>query len=69
MNQALALNPALHEAHYNRGRTNFELKQFQASMEDFRFALASSPDDPELRENLRQAERYLKAARNGVKSR
>ncbi|MBL0211152.1 MAG: tetratricopeptide repeat protein [Holophagaceae bacterium] len=69
LNQSLALDPTLPEAHYNRGRTNFELKQFQESVEDFRFALASRPGDPDLLENLRQAERYLKAARHGAKSR
>lgn len=68
LNQALVLDPALHEAHYNRGRTNFELKQFQARVVDFRMAAASSPDDPDLQENLRQAERYLKAQRNGTRS-
>lgn len=69
LNRALALEPALPEAHYNRGRTHFELKHFQASAEDFRIALATNPDDPVLKENLRQAERYLKAQRNGAKSR
>lgn len=68
LNQALALDPALYEAHYNRGRTNFELKQFQASVEDFRIALAAIPGDPDLQENLHQAERYLKAQRNGTQS-
>ena len=61
LNQSLALDPALPEAHYNRGRANFELKQFKASAEDFRAALVSNPDDPDLKENLHQAERYLKA--------
>lgn len=68
LDQALALDPALYEAHFNRGRTNFELRHFQASVDDFRTALASSPSDPDLQENLRQAERYLKAQRNGAKS-
>ena len=44
------------------------LKQFQASVEDFRIALAALPGDPDLQENLHQAERYLKAQRNGAKS-
>ena len=69
LNQALVLDPALYQAHYNRGRTNFALKHFQESAEDFRIALASSPGDADLVENLRQAERYLKAQRNGAKSR
>lgn len=68
LNQSLALDPALPEAHYNRGRTNFELKQFKASAEDFRAALASNPNDPDLKENLHQAERYLKAESRGANS-
>lgn len=68
LDQALALDPALYEAHFNRGRTNFELRDFQASVDDFRTALASSPNDRDLQENLRQAERYLKAERNSSKS-
>lgn len=67
LNHSLALDPALPQAHYNRGRTNFELKQFKASAEDFRSALAWNPDDPDLKENLRQAERYLKAESNGLR--
>ena len=69
LNQALALDPALPEAHYNRGRTNFELKQFKASTEDFRLALASNPSDSELKENLHQAERSLKAEGRGSRQR
>ena len=68
LNQSLALDPALPEAHYNRGRTAFELKQFKTSADDFRAALASNPEDPDLKENLRQAERYWKAERRGTKS-
>ncbi|MBL0312189.1 MAG: tetratricopeptide repeat protein [Holophagaceae bacterium] len=68
LNQALVLDPALHEAHYNRGRTNFELKQFQASVDDFRIALAANPNDPDLKENLHQAARYLKAQHNSARS-
>ena len=44
------------------------LKQFQASVADFRIALTAIPGDPDLQENLRQAERYLKAQRNGAQS-
>ena len=40
----------------------------QASVDDFRIALAALPGDPDLQENLHQAERYLKAQRNGAKS-
>ncbi len=68
LNQAVMLDPALPEAHYNRGRTNFELKRFQASVEDFRLELATRPDDPDLKENLHQAERYLKAQDHGARS-
>lgn len=68
LNQTLSLDPALYEAHYNRGRTNFELKHFQASVDDFRLALAALPGDEELQENLHQAERYPTAQRNGAKS-
>lgn len=67
LNKALELDPALYEAHFNRGRTNFEMKQFQASVDDFRIALASSPDNEELQENLRQAERFLKAAHTSAR--
>jgi len=56
--RALALEPNQLEALYNRGRAQFELKRYQASRDDFRAALALSPGDPVLTENLRQAERY-----------
>lgn len=56
--RALALQPGLLEALYNRGLALFNLKRYAESRDDFRTALAQRPDDPVLKENLRQAERF-----------
>lgn len=63
--RALDLDPQLVEARYNRGRSLFELKRYQAAVEDFEAALAVTPEDPVLQENLRQARRYLEAESKG----
>lgn len=59
---ALILQPSLLEALYNRGLALFNLKRYAESRDDFRAALAQRPDDPVLKENLRQAERFAVAA-------
>ena len=55
---ALALQPGLLEALYNRGLALFNLKRYAESRDDFRAALTQRPEDPVLKENLRQAERF-----------
>ena len=49
----------------SRGKAQFELGQYAESRDDFRAALALRPGDPVLRENLRQAERYLLTQKPG----
>lgn len=60
--KALGLEPAQMEALFNRGIALFNLKQYAASRDDFKAALVLRPDDPVLRENLRQAERMVAAS-------
>lgn len=61
-NRAILLDPKLLEPRYNRGRAFFELKRYEESRDDFQAALGLKPEDPVLKENLRQAERYLKVS-------
>ncbi|MBI4911882.1 MAG: tetratricopeptide repeat protein [Acidobacteria bacterium] len=61
--QALALDPTLVQAHFNRGLAQFGLRQYAEGREDMRKAQALEPSDPGVRariqENLRLADRYL----------
>ncbi len=57
--KALALDPKLVEARYNRGRACFELARYQEARDDFQAALGLLPGDPVLLANLKQAQRYL----------
>lgn len=61
---ALTLQPGLLEALYNRGLALFNLNRYTESRDDFRAALAQRPDDPVLKENLRQAERFAATAQH-----
>jgi tetratricopeptide (TPR) repeat protein len=58
LDKALEIEPNQLEALFNRGRCRFELKRYAESRNDFRAALTQRPGDPNLTENLRQAERY-----------
>lgn len=62
-NQALTLEPHNMEAHYNRGRAHFGLKQYQEGREALAAALATGQADPSMTENIRtniaMADRYL----------
>lgn len=61
LDKAVELDPKRLEARYNRGRTRFELGRYGESAEDFEAALGMAPEDPVLKENLRQARRYQEA--------
>jgi tetratricopeptide (TPR) repeat protein len=67
--KALEADPKHLEARYNRGRSLFELQRYGDAVEDFQLALVALPDDAILKENLRQAERYLAAETKGKKAR
>jgi tetratricopeptide (TPR) repeat protein len=49
--RALAINPAIHEAHYNRGNALKDLKRFQEALDSFEHALALNPHDHETLNN------------------
>lgn len=63
--KALELNARHLEARYNRGRSLFELRRYREAADDFTAALALAPEDPVLKQNLRQAQRYLEAETRG----
>jgi tetratricopeptide (TPR) repeat protein len=67
LSKSLALESNQLDALQNRGKALFEIKHYKESVEDFRAALALRPEDPILKENLRQAERYASASELGSK--